>query len=89
MRAWGWHDAVVTPTGADGGIDVRATGAIAQVKWEAKQVGRAALQKLVGARALQHDLMLLFFSGAGYSREALVYADGIGMAQLGLWTSRA
>lgn len=80
MRMWGWYDAAVTPTGADGGIDVRSSGALAQVKWEAKQVGRAALQKLVGAAALEHELALLFFSGAGYSREALTYANAVGMA---------
>ena len=31
MRRFGFPDAAVTPSGADGGIDVRASGAVAQV----------------------------------------------------------
>jgi hypothetical protein len=61
MRYWGFLDARVTQSGSDGGIDVRATGAVAQVKREAKAVGRPAVQNLVGARGRDASLHLLFF----------------------------
>ncbi|MER6937076.1 restriction endonuclease [Nocardioides sp. NPDC127514] len=80
MRFWGYGDAEVTGGGADGGVDVRARRAIAQVKWEASQVGSPAVQRLVGARGLSHDLDLLFFSGAGFSAKAIAYANEVGVA---------
>jgi hypothetical protein len=80
MRYWGHSDAACTPAGADGGIDVRARTAVAQVKFEAAQVGAPAVQRLVGARGLDHSLMLYFFSGAGFARPAVDYAELIGIA---------
>jgi len=50
MRRMGYAGVKLTTGGADGGVDVRASGAMAQVKFEAKPVGRPALQRLVGAR---------------------------------------
>jgi hypothetical protein len=79
MRFWGYTDAKVTVSGADAGIDVKATGALAQVKFEASQVGRPQLQKLVGARA-RTDAQLFFFSGAGYSQQAIDYANHMHIA---------
>ena len=55
MRHWGFGDARLTSSGADGGVDVRARAAVAQVKFEASQVGRPALQRLYGARGARHD----------------------------------
>ena len=76
MQYWGWPDAKVTDAGPDAGIDVRAHSAIAQVKYEARQVGRPVLHQLVGARPRgRDDVALLFFTGAGYSRTALDYAN--------------
>lgn len=80
MRYWGFRDAVVTTGGADGGIDVRATDALAQVKFEAKQVGRPALQNLVGAQGRDTGKQLLFFTGAGYASPAIEYANNMGIA---------
>jgi hypothetical protein len=80
MRYLGFPDARITTGGSDGGVDVTASGAIAQVKFEASQVGRPALQRLVGARGLRHETQLLFFSGAGYSQQARTYADEVEMA---------
>lgn len=79
MRDNGCGDARPTKGGADGGIDVRSKSALAQVKYEASQVGRPAVQRLVGARG--HGAhRLLFFTGTGYSRTALQYADEMGVA---------
>jgi hypothetical protein len=80
MRHWGFPDAGVTESGRDGGIDVRATGALAQVKREAKPVGRPAVQNLVGARGRDASLHLFFFSLSGYSQTAFEYAAQIGIA---------
>jgi hypothetical protein len=75
MQWWGHPDAVVTPSGTDGGVDVRASRALAQVKYEAHQVGRPALQRLVGSRPRAGQQQLFFFSGAGFSDPAIAYAD--------------
>lgn len=83
MRSLGFADARVTGAGADGGIDVVAAGAIAQVKWKAAQTGRPDLQRLVGARGNDTGQRLLFYSGSPYSRHAHAYADAVGM---GLFT---
>jgi hypothetical protein len=80
MRHWGYRNVRLTPSGADQGIDVRATGAIAQVKFEARQVGRPQLQHLVGARGRDYNIELLFFTGAGYSAHAVKYASEMGIA---------
>lgn len=79
MRHWGFNDAHKTPPGADHGIDVRSSRAIAQVKFEASQVGRQTMQQLVGARG-RGQQQLFFFSGAGYARTALEYADMMAIA---------
>lgn len=80
MISWGYKNAYLTASGSDGGIDVRSTAAIAQVKFEAKQVGRPQLQQLVGARARNMNTQLLFFTGAGYSSLAITYSDEMDIA---------
>lgn len=79
MREHGWPDAQPTTGGADGGIDVRSYAGLAQVKFEAHQVGRPAIQRLVGARGHGTE-DLLFFTGSGYSKAAREYADDLGVA---------
>lgn len=80
MRHWGYADAHCTPPGRDGGIDIRAIGALAQVKFEAAQVGAPAVQRLVGARGREYETELLFFSGAGFAGPAVAYADTMDVA---------
>jgi hypothetical protein len=80
MIAMGFLDARVTVGGADGGIDVSAHNALAQVKWRGGVSGRPDLQRLFGARGAALDKQLLFFSAAGYSTNALDYADSTGIA---------
>jgi hypothetical protein len=80
MRYWGHIDAACTSGGSDGGVDVRSSTSLAQVKFEAVQVGSPAVQRLVGARGRQHHLALFFFSGAGYARPAIDYGDGMDVA---------
>jgi hypothetical protein len=80
MRTWGFRDAELTPPGADSGVDVRSRDAIAQVKYEARDVGRPYLQMLVGARGKHTDTGLLFFTGSRYTGQAVNYAEEMGIA---------
>lgn len=76
MRQLGHPDASANPgRGADGGLDVTARHALAQVKFRGGRAGRPDLQRLYGARADRTDLELWFFTGPGYSDEAIEYAD--------------
>jgi hypothetical protein len=75
MRAWGFWDAIATPPGTDTGIDIRASGAIGHVMFQATMIDRKALHTLVGATADSSEDQLFFFTGTYYSREALAYAD--------------
>lgn len=64
MRALGYSDAVAVPGGPDGGIDVRSSRAVAQVKWRAGQVGRPEVQRLYGARAHEQHKEMWFFAAS-------------------------
>ncbi|MFG3131898.1 restriction endonuclease [Streptomyces tendae] len=75
MRHWGYSDATSRPGGPDSGIDVRATGALGQVKYQAAQVGRPELQRFVGARPYGSNAQLIFFTGSGYASTAVAYAQ--------------
>lgn len=80
MRYWGFRDAVATPGGADGGVDVRAADAFGQVKYQAVQVGRPDLQRLFGARGRETDKQLIFFTGSDYASTAVAYAEEMEIA---------
>lgn len=80
MRLWGFPDAIATTGGADGGIDVRSSAALAQVKWKGGVAGRPDLQRLYGARGSDTGKFMLFFAASGYSKQAVDYANQVGMA---------
>lgn len=71
-------DATLSPAGADQGIDVTSSTAVAQVKHLSRPVGRPDLQRLVGAN--EGPRRMLFYSTSGYSREAIAYADRLWIA---------
>ncbi|WP_175477115.1 restriction endonuclease [Ruania alba] len=84
LAAWhmrehlGFPDAVPTRTGTDGGLDAVATGAAAQVKHYAGQVGSPDVQQLVGAA---HDAAVrIFYAQSGYTATALEYAESADVA---------
>lgn len=79
MKSWGFTDAKATTGGADGGIDVRSSRALAQVKWKGATTGAPDIQRLYGARGLDHDKQLFFFSASRYSKAAIDYADRVGI----------
>lgn len=80
MRQLGFPDAKRMPVGPDGGVDVTASGAIAQVKFRAQITGRPELQRLFGARGLDQTKALIFYSSARYSPAAVQYADLVEVA---------
>lgn len=79
MRKLGFTMVAISPTGPDAGIDVRSAEGLAQVKWKGATVGRPDLHRLYGARGEDRSKKLLFFSGSGYSKHAIGYADDVSM----------
>lgn len=80
VRWMGFPDADVTPVGADGGLDVVGADVVAQVKFEAVKTGRPVLQALYGAGHARGATYWMFFSSAGYTIQALTWAEEVGMA---------
>lgn len=78
MRYFGWETATLTGQGADGGADVRADEAVAQVKAEAVKTSSERLQALFGIAA-HEQRTAVFFSLGGYTRQALTWAASTGM----------
>lgn len=72
MRSWGFKRVRVTQGGADQGIDVKANGAVAQVKHYRQPVGRPDLQRFVGAAG---QSQMIFFALSGYTNLARDYAQ--------------
>ena len=79
MRSLGFGDAAVTRSGADGGIDVTATFACAQVKfWKTSQVSSPVIDRLVGVSG---DLPYrLIYSLTPYTPVAWTVASERGVA---------
>lgn len=78
MRYWGWTDAQETGAGTDGGKDVVASDAIAQVKAHMNPIGRPDLQNLYGVSAAEGK-QGLFFSLMGYTKQARDWADEVSL----------
>lgn len=78
LRAWGYQHVSRTPTGPDGGADVIADGAVAQVKAWMIPIGRPDIQQL---RGVAHDgRTAFFFSLTGYTPGAIAFANQSGVA---------
>lgn len=79
MRALGFADAEATSLGIDQGVDVRATGGIAQVKhYTSTLVGSPEVQRLRGAA---HDIRwAIFYSRSGYTMSAVNVAAQLDVA---------
>lgn len=78
MRSNGFHDARLTPAGADGGIDVISHEAVAQVKFHQKPVGIGEVQRLFGI-SQSISKRGLFFSLAGYTPKAVEWGQQHGL----------
>lgn len=73
MRHLGFKDAKMNSGGADGGIDLESAAAAAQVKNLQNRVSRPDVQRFHGAAPA--NKFRLFYSLAGYSREAKLWAE--------------
>ncbi|MFF3467479.1 restriction endonuclease [Streptomyces sp. NPDC002619] len=73
MRSLGFTDARVTGAGADGGVDVIARDAIAQVKYYSQPIGVGPVRELRGVADSHHHL--LFYASGGYTASARQFAD--------------
>lgn len=82
MRVLGFTDARVTGAGADGGIDVIARDAVAQVKHYSQPIGVGPVRELRGV-ADAHQ-RLLFYASGGYTAAARQFADDRGIALFSL-----
>lgn len=71
-------DAQVTSPGSEGGFDVAGDRVVAQVKYQARSIGRPELRQLVGTNTRLLDTV--FFSRSGYSQQAIQYAGSANMA---------
>ena len=78
VRQLGFEDAVRTRSTADGGLDVVASGAVAQVKMTATPIQRPDVQRLRGAAF--DRTTAIFYSLSGYSAGAVEFADLSGVA---------
>lgn len=79
MRYLGFEDATPTPVGVDGGVDVVAAEAIAQVKMEGIPTGRPVIQAIFGVSSLAQQRALVF-SLAGYTTQAIEWAEAARVA---------
>lgn len=79
MKKLGFDDAQLTAAGADGGLDVVAKSAVAQVKhYTGSPTGAPAVQQLRGA-GIGVD-WALFYALSGYTRAALDFAESANVA---------
>ncbi|MEX5299129.1 restriction endonuclease [Kocuria sp. CPCC 205292] len=81
MRANGYPGATLTNPGADGGVDVVAAGAIAQVKHYNTPIGEPAIVQLAGTtmRPQYQGREALFFSSSGYTAKATTTGRDLGV----------
>ena len=79
LRSLGFEDASITPRGPDGGVDVRGSRIVAQVKLEGVKTDAHRLQSLSGI-ASHESKAAAFFSLAGYTKPAVDWAERVGMA---------
>ena len=77
FNAWGFTGVKNTPPGADGGVDVESSEAIAQVKAHMVPIGIEEVQRLSGASL--HRRIPVFFSLMSYTEAAVLFADQAGI----------
>lgn len=74
MVYWGYYDAKATPIGPDGGLDVVASRALAQVKYRNVKTSRTEINEFHGS-AEGSGKDELYFSLSGYTQQALERAE--------------
>lgn len=89
MRWAGWPDAHVMPIGPDGGVDVRATGALGQAKYWDKPIGIEEVQRHNGVCEGIPNRGRIFLSKNGYTPDAVKFANSAGLVLLAMETDKA
>ena len=79
MRWLGWDDAKAMPVGPDGGIDVKATGALGQAKRWDTEVGIEEVQRHNGVCDGIQKYGRVFLSKSGYTRDAIEWANDLNL----------
>lgn len=79
MRTQGVLDAKATAATRDFGVDVTSSRYVAQVKWQATNVGAPAVREIYGVTRSQGK-RCMFFAKAGYTPDARAFANQTGMA---------
>ena len=79
MVYWGYYDAKATPIGPDGGLDVIASRALAQVKYRNVKTSRTEINEFHGS-AEGSGKDELYFSRSGYTQNAIERAEDKGIA---------
>lgn len=80
MKLMGYSDSHADArAGADGGVDVESSHAVAQVKHRSSRSGLPDVQRHFGV-AVSHGKTPIFFSLSGYSKPALKFGADEGMA---------
>lgn len=72
LRRLGFEDAAVTRYVGDGGVDIRGSEVVAQVKAETAPVGSLPVQALFGCAAAE-SVKGAFFSLSGFTPNALLW----------------
>lgn len=82
MTEMGFENIRVSKNGADSGVDIKATRAVAQVKYFAAggKVGRPAIQQLRGIAGPKTDGLFFAFGTKPYTKEAFTWASRYGIA---------
>ena len=73
LRYFGYDDAVVTPPGPDGGVDVLSRRIVAQVKMEGRPTGAPVIQALAGIAKTKARRGAVF-SLSGFTNAATTFA---------------
>lgn len=89
MRWAGWPDAHVMPIGPDGGVDVRATGALGQAKYWDKPIGIEEVQRHNGVCEGIPNKGRIFLSKNGYTPDAVKFANAAGIVLLAMDTDKS
>jgi hypothetical protein len=79
MEWFGFGPAQVCGGPGDGGVDVRAPGAVAQVKDYGSPIAAGPVRELAGVASVD-GVQPLFFARSGYTKDAVEFGDRAGIA---------
>lgn len=81
MRFYGFLDVRLAPDGRAQGVDVESESVVAQVKTEVGYTSRPVVQQIFGEASLRAVKNAVVFSLGGFTDDALIWAEEVGVAQ--------